>query len=152
MERWSPGKSAGTVQQGCPPFCKEVASLPGIALGWGHGGLWGGQASPGLGPHFKGLLWAGGWVCAGSRGRRRGDSGGHSLGDLLNFRLQQLGPGNPLGTPHSQAPPALAAMRADPYTFCPTCWPQAPAGPHQPCQASVEGLALFTAAASSSFQ
>ena len=93
-----------------------------------------------------------GWVYADSRGRRRGGSGGHSVGDLLNFRLHQLGPGYPLGTPPSQATPALASARADPYTFCPTCRPQAPAGPHQPYQARVEGLALFTAAASSSFQ
>lgn len=72
-------KSAGTVQQRVT--LHSVRKLPAFkgALGWGHGGLWGAKQAQGWVPTSRVSPGLGGWVCAGSRGRRCGDSGDIAL-------------------------------------------------------------------------
>lgn len=160
---WNPGKSTGTVAPGLPPLCWEAASLPGIGFRAGAGrNVRGAKQAQGWVPTSGASLGGGGcaWAVRAGGVRTGPRDPLQSFGDPLHFRPCQLSPGDPLD-PCLPAPPSIPPYPGCSHSTALQLLPHLPPprGPSLSAPAgllsletSARGLALFTAAASSSFQ
>lgn len=122
----------------------------------------GAKQAQGWVPSSRASLEAGGWACMGSKGGRLGTGPKGPSAELwkpFTFQALPTGPRGPFGPLPSQAPPPTPILLQPEHSLAASALSAPPRGPSlcapaglPSLETSVQGLALFTAAASSSFQ